>query len=60
MSLNHMYAMISNLQLFVFIPLYDTKFPPNSIELTKNLIRVASFDILPKNKPFEIFQQWGL
>lgn len=60
MSLNHMYAMISNLQLFVFIPLYNTKFPPNSIELTKNLIRVASFDIFPKNSHFEVFKQWGL
>jgi hypothetical protein len=47
-------GMINFLQLVVFIPMFNTKFPCNALGLFNSLITVATFDILPTDTYFPI------
>ena len=54
-SLNQLWGMINSLQIVVHTPLVDVSFPENAKLVYKQMILVATFDVLPTD---DWFPEW--
>ena len=55
MALNHLWSMINGLQLSTHLPLFNLQFPANASFLVNFIIKIATFDILPIEAIWAIF-----
>jgi hypothetical protein len=46
-------GMLGFLQLVVYLPLVDVKFPPTALLLYNQLTQITTFDLLPTDKAFQ-------
>ena len=54
-SLNQLWSMLNGLQLLVHLPLFNLKFPANASYMLNFSIHVATFDFLPIESIWWIF-----
>ena len=54
-SLNYLWAMINTLQMIVYLPMFNVIFPANINMFNSVIIKVATFDIIPKIDDINIF-----
>lgn len=46
-SLNKLWSMLNSQQIAVYMPMYELKFPANAMMVTKEMVEIANFDLIP-------------
>ena len=54
-SMNQILGTITFLQLIVYLPLVDIKFPPTALILYEQILTFVSFDLLPTDEWFPVW-----
>ena len=52
-SLNQLWSLINGLQIFVYMPLMNVRFPANANSFIFFLVKIATFDVLPTDYLFD-------